>query len=429
MNPIFPRSIRRWWRNRSIAKDRTNNPLREFIYLDEVSIYSLYSSRLGAIPQEYTDLASKVTQDERSTGFDAGPNYARLKFASRFNQTQTASAQVLRKSNVQALFKELVDHERDHVLLQPADRRMIPPEVSNTQQLLEFAKRDQSRRWSFLPRPSVRGQLIEINAELEASRVFEFSSVFSTIADLSQEIPELFDTPSTNLAQTSSISKMLERFLVGLIPLKCRSLDYVVLTLDSEQVLIHRTIADKVDPEGHLTSPLYITGVTESVHYWKDIRRVLFSRENVTILCRISQPDILASWNDIKLLDLLEKFMPLLGPLFRSGVMEAMESAAQSGDSAILGQESISKNLVAYADAIGQELGEPIEQHAPDLSNFLDSLPPVVASEENQRSQYKAIERYLESQLSNLPSRERMAEIREHLPATMTGEDDHRDCM
>jgi hypothetical protein len=45
-------------RRRAAPAERKQNALREFVYLDDVSVTSLLSSRLGAIPSEFTDAQS-----------------------------------------------------------------------------------------------------------------------------------------------------------------------------------------------------------------------------------------------------------------------------------------------------------------------------------------------------------------------------------
>ena len=48
--------LARWWlRRRQSTSHRTNSAdLREFVYLDEVSVYSLISSQIGSVAEQYT---------------------------------------------------------------------------------------------------------------------------------------------------------------------------------------------------------------------------------------------------------------------------------------------------------------------------------------------------------------------------------------
>jgi hypothetical protein len=46
-------------------------PRREFVYLDEVSVYSLLASRLGSIPEQLTKSASESLQSEINSAIGA----------------------------------------------------------------------------------------------------------------------------------------------------------------------------------------------------------------------------------------------------------------------------------------------------------------------------------------------------------------------
>ena len=49
--------IRNWIRSRNRRRPRPNptEPLREFVYLDEVSVYSLLASRKSGVATQFTD--------------------------------------------------------------------------------------------------------------------------------------------------------------------------------------------------------------------------------------------------------------------------------------------------------------------------------------------------------------------------------------
>ncbi len=58
------------WRERWMAWRNKKTPLREFIYLDDTSVYSLYASRFGEIPSERTDTLTQVRQSEIGGSLD-----------------------------------------------------------------------------------------------------------------------------------------------------------------------------------------------------------------------------------------------------------------------------------------------------------------------------------------------------------------------
>src|SRR3712207_8144694 len=61
--------LRIWFRRRRLkraAKKQQVAPLREFVYLDEVSVYSLNASRLGSIAAEFRSEERRVGKECRS---------------------------------------------------------------------------------------------------------------------------------------------------------------------------------------------------------------------------------------------------------------------------------------------------------------------------------------------------------------------------
>ncbi|KAA0234619.1 MAG: ATP-dependent zinc metalloprotease FtsH [Acidimicrobiales bacterium] len=108
----------RWqgWRRRrrreKAAKDTTDAPLRECVYLDEVSVYSLLSSRIGALVTELTETETKSLTGEAEGIASSNVGIAKGEARARTEATSTRGTQVLRKSIVQTTFKELVEYEK-----------------------------------------------------------------------------------------------------------------------------------------------------------------------------------------------------------------------------------------------------------------------------------------------------------------------------
>ena len=75
-----------------------------------------------------------------------------------------------------------------------------------------------------------------------------------------------------------AVSNVLQQMLIGLIPVKCRAVDYRVVRTNGKSLIVHRRILDQI-PSQQLPKyeELYVTGVTEETLFWKDVRRVLFS--------------------------------------------------------------------------------------------------------------------------------------------------------
>jgi len=100
--------FRRWQvrrRRKRAARRHEASALREFVYLDEVSVFSLISSRLGPVATEFTATESSSLTGELTgtAGVSAGVLKSELK--ARSEATQTHGTQVLRKATVQATLK------------------------------------------------------------------------------------------------------------------------------------------------------------------------------------------------------------------------------------------------------------------------------------------------------------------------------------
>src|SRR5262245_31681899 len=108
-------------RDRRVRAARTATaPLREFVYLDEVSVYSLLASRQGALASEYTDIRSATTTAEVGGGVGAAAAVFKADLNSKISGSGTESVQVIRRSTIQAAFKELRDGEDERLAISPS---------------------------------------------------------------------------------------------------------------------------------------------------------------------------------------------------------------------------------------------------------------------------------------------------------------------
>lgn len=132
-----------------------------------------------------------------------------------------------------------------------------------------------------------RGALIEVEVELAPDPIYGFNATMGVLTDIADDYPALFDDKATALiiAEAELVTKVLERLLVGLIPLKAEVCD-----LSAGEV-------------GGV-------GVTEQAKYWRDVRRVLFSKSKFTVLGRISRTGVQPSWTPVKLTEVMRDIAP-----------------------------------------------------------------------------------------------------------------------
>jgi len=321
--------------------------LREFVYLDEVSVYSLMASRLGP-------LATEFTETERAS--------LKAEISGAGSSTEFGS-QVLRKSTVQTTFKELYEAEINSLAIRPVDEHLKLPKVNNVQDLEAMKEILLADGWLVDPQRLVRGQLLEVEVQLEAEDIFRVSSVVSAILEIIEGNPEMFGVEATNLAQGKAVGRILEKLLVGLVPVTGQATDYKIIKLGEKEWIVHQKLLNRFSKtESSSIYPLYVVGVAEQSLFWKDVRRILFSKAHYRLFCRLAQGGITESWTPVKLAHILDLVKPGLGndvDRLGSFVLASMVNASTTDQSADR-KQLVHDALVSYATSLAQAFGHTI---------------------------------------------------------------------
>lgn len=361
--------IRQWFQNRRrrAGLHGSGPVLREFVYLDEVSVTSLLSSRLGALPSEYSETLSNSIKSEVNSGVDVDAKVVKSKLGSRFEATQSKDSQVLRKATIQATFKDLHAYEKS------VNARMIRPEVALGQPPTwsKMAAEMSARPASYMTQPWVldqdrlaRGELIEVKVKLRADPTYRVSSIISTMADLVSNPHLAASINPEDMEEAQALNGILEGLMAGLVPLKCEVVEYAVFTLAGVEYVIHKKMESGLADDVKSTrKSLYLVGVTEQSLYWKDIRRILFSDASVSALCRIGVTGIQLRWTPIKLADVLKEILPELGneiDRFSSGALSALAEDRSSEEVTDIRV----RVLILYGELIAGRCGITLDEDA-----------------------------------------------------------------
>jgi hypothetical protein len=285
--------------------------LREFVYLDVVSVYSLIASRRGPIATDFTDTSAESFETELGGAVGANAGVAKSEIRSRLLTSQTTGSQVLRKSIVQTTFKELYELEESRLVLRAATSQDMPPMLIKDGHVADWLDGLESP-WVIRSEGLTRGRLLELEVELDAEPIFRVSTVVSTLLEILKETPELAELAGyEQLGQIQSIGRVLEKMLAGLIPIRGRAVDYSVLRIGGREWIVHHKI---LKPLGSLpdakTLTLDLVGVAEEALFWKDIRRVLFAGSRYRVLGRIGRPELHDAWRAVKLADVFREVVP-----------------------------------------------------------------------------------------------------------------------
>lgn len=274
--------------------------LREFIYLDEVSLQSLLVSLHGQLTEKKSITDS--TSNTRNVGGNIDTNNLaplKLGFTAQYQSGKSSATQTETKATVQSWFREL--YETPNILgVQPLEDDAQTITVKSSADIIPGDHPNYCIRSSELQ----RGTLVELKVALATDPYFNVVTSISEFFKLSENISDL-----NGYSEIKWQIELLQQLLAGLIPIKAEILNYHALKVGDDTYLVHE---DKVKVTEVSSSKIKVNlvGVTELSAYWKDIRRVLFSNQEFRILCRISRRGLVQDWNPIKLLDLFGNVFP-----------------------------------------------------------------------------------------------------------------------
>jgi hypothetical protein len=381
--------LRVWWRRRRLKAEARNQqapPLREFVYLDEVSVYSLNASRLGSVAADFTETRSSSLQSEvgGSVGVSAvGTATAGLN--SRLLSGQSRESQVTRTAIVQTAFKEFYEFELelDSFAMRPVPEDRKPPEARDPQTLAALTRKAGPDGWLVDPGALSRGRLVEAEVELEADATFRTSAVIATVLRIFESEPEMFgDATKDGLAQGKAIHRVLEELLAGLVPVRGRVEDYEVVDIDGQEWIVHRRLLSQLEGDDRpVTRPVYVVGVADRGLFWKDLRRILFSGARFRVLVRMGQSGLRNTWTPVKLAHVLEPVAPDLAEQLNSfgpEMIAAMSDGVVADPDAELQRRLGQRALIAFAKRLAAH-----NDHELDAAD-LHELEPI--AEENGAS-------------------------------------------
>lgn len=392
------RRIRAWlrrYRRRTAAKKLS--VLREFVYLDEVSVYSLIASRLGPVAAEFTDSQRTTLQDEVASSTSAGIAVVRGSMNTRTSEVQVTGSQVLRKSLVQTTFKELYELEESSLAIRPIDEAVSPPSVASLSLDELLSSSETEAGWLVDLDTMRRGRLFDVEVELEADPVFKVNAVASALISITEgSSPELFGwTDLGALSQVQALDRVFEKLLVGLVPIRGRLVDYKIVHHKEREWLVHRRLLEQLEDQEIATRTAQVVGVAEHSLFWKDIRRVLFSGSKYRVLCRMTNNGVQDSWAPVKLAEVFSAVAPELGRTIDDAVRHAAQalSKSQPADRATEQRRVFFNNaLKHYAEMLAEdhELGvDP--QRAARIAAIADRYSSRMETLSRRREAFQAV--------------------------------------
>jgi hypothetical protein len=403
----------RWWkqwrqRRRDEPIAQRAKELREFVYLDDVSVTSLLSSRLGKLPSEFTDTLASTSKAEVNANAEASAaTILKSRIGSRYEASRTENSQVLSKATIQATFKRLYDIEEEaqSLVLRPVLPDEQPPAIEKIRKVLALgASNADMYPWIVIAENLKRGRLAEMEVELQADPAFRVSAIFTTFKELTDESADLLgQTDRLSFDKAIEVNRVLEKLMGGLVPLRCRLVDYEVISTRGQTLLIHRRVLEQLpQAERPTTQPLYLVGVAEQSLFWKDIRRVLFSGARFRVLCRLNYEGLRTTWTAVKMVDVLGEVAPTLKSemdIFGQGMLKLL---AENGTTRGKFIEPRLRALSTYGDQLAQHLGfELDDDDRRQIETFASESADLVISVPESRKAFTQITEFISMRSSS----------------------------
>ena len=368
-----------------------SKPLREFIYLDEVSLQSLLASQKGAITEQISSEASELLESEISGSMKGGvPGLTEAELGSRMQAQNANSTHISRKATVQSWFGEL------HAI---SDLRLVSPITKTSAQIrpcrtIEELKAVSSCSTRLAADKLTRGSLIEMQVVLTADPIFTMKTFIGEMAEMVEDAPTLFaGTEGLDaFEEAGPIRIMLQRLLVDLVPIRCRAVDHVVVPIDGSDHIVHRDAIGDLDIE---TRPLDIAGVTEESLYWRDLRRVLFSEGTFSVLARVGRTGLHETWNPVKLAQIFKDVVPNVLDQITGASLSALGTAAATGQGDVLAATQLEAALLDYGESYAEAAGIEASIAMTKVRALASSLRDRWKRVSDQTSAFDAVKRAL----------------------------------
>ena len=381
--------------------DNSTGLLREFVYLDEVSVYSILASRKGGIATEFTESQTASLNSDVGGSLSVGFGATKAKLDSKMQAGHVQGSQVLRKAIIQTSFKELYDIERASLALSSPDADCMPTvdAVADLEERLDPPAKD---GWLVDPSTIRRGELLEVEVELEADPIFRMASIITTLRELMENNEPLFGNAiSLQLPQMRSMAQVLEDLLVGLVPIRGRLVDYKSARIGGRDVLIHRLLLQQMSPGTRPKAyPAFVVGVTQRDLFWKDIRRVLFSQAQYTVFCRLAIGGLADRWHPVKVADVLAGVVPKFDELIRKFSESARLAMTAATDTS---STSVGQDAHSGADVISQYAELLVRHHGgtlkPDVISHISPEHDWLSSVDGRRPVFAEVTRRVDEVL------------------------------
>lgn len=299
--------------------------LREFIYLDEVSVVSLLASLTREVTMARTD--TEASESQRRSRFRLRAFTSKIPGFSASHERLNIdrdTEEIVRKSEIQSKFDEL---------------------HGETSGKLELAVEQEDVR---MPVSELKDRgVMEIEVEFSAHELYHFYKAYQYLFDVFEEHVE-------DLSQEQKqIIKLMGSLFGDQIPVVGKAVNYEV----SDGKILS---SDEVD-EDEENEPLEIVGTLNPEMLWPDPSTILYEENQFRAYMRIPEAELQEEWDPVKLTRVIRSISEEIGDMLSGMIEFGLKQAKEELDGTDLEDMDESGNLIQnthdiYFDQI-EEMG------------------------------------------------------------------------
>lgn len=358
--------LQRW-----LSKNQFDD-LREFVYLDEISVRSLLASTgEGGIVSETVDEEMRRRRSGSSAGgsLSAGPASINSKVSGQREHLKTTV------------------ETRNYDLIQSKFTRLYKSEVVEKKLSLDqipIGDEPIDEPFSGIPASDLtRGDVVELRVNLSANFLFR---LYRTIDYFAEAFEDQIDS------DTEEMLELIGSSLGNCIPVVGNAVDYKVVTRDEKTVMLSDELNAKTD-----AADLEVVTLLNLDNLWVDPIQTLFNNDRFVIYCRVEDVDI-DRWYPLKVTrainSLSEPAARNLNQQFRRGLEEARSQLSEiqnftdwSTDSATQWGQDIQRYRESLETEYGHDISE--DEQAQLIAETMDTVN--LGDEVSQTAQRKKV--------------------------------------
>ena len=327
--------LQRW-----LAKSQFDE-LREFVYLDEISVRSLLASTgEGGIVSETVDEEMR----RRRSGFRGG------------GKLGTGPVSVNSRVDAERVRQNTTIETRNYDLIQSKFTRLYQSGVVEKKLSLDqISLEDESAEEPFSGLATAdlnRGDVVELRVNLSANLLFRLYQTIDYFADVFEDQID---------SETEEMLELIESSLGNRIPVIGKAVDYKVVEEDGKTTI--KRSDDLDDGEEENAEELEVVTLLHLDSLWVDPIQTLFSNDRFVVYCRVEDVD-LERWYPLKVTrainSLSKPTAKELNQQFRQGLEEARSQLSELRD------------FTDWSAGSAAQWGQDIEQYTTSLEDEYD---------------------------------------------------------